>query len=202
VPGLSVSVDPTVEPVTTAEIKTHLRVIGSDEDAYIRSLITAGRVWIENYTHRALINQTLILNLNSFPDYGQPIWLPKAPLSSVTSITYNDANGDSQTLATSKYVVDTSGNNRAAGVYESYDNDWPTTYDEVNAVTVTYVAGYGSTAASVPDPIRHALKMLIGSMFCERVPCEECDALADNSPAAMLLSAYKVQNDLVGLPTW
>jgi uncharacterized phiE125 gp8 family phage protein len=202
VPGLSVSVQPLVEPITAAEIKTHLRVSGNDEDAYIRDLIVAGRVWVENYTGRALINRTLVLTLNSFPDYGHPIWLPDPPLSSVSSIQYSDTTGTTQTLSASKYITDTSTDDRATGVYEAYNCDWPTTYDQVNAVTVTYVAGYGAAASAVPEAFKHGLKMLVGSMFCERVPCDSCDALAQNSPAAMLLSAYRVQNDLVGLARW
>lgn len=200
--GLSVSVAPASEPVSTAQVKTHLRVTSSDEDTYISDLITAARQWVESYTWRALISQTLILKLDGFPDSGCPIWLPMPPLASVSSITYTDTSGDSQTLSTSNYVVDTSTERAAAGVYEANSQTWPSTLDEVNTVTVTYVAGYGSDATDVPQAIRSAIQMLAGAMFCSRVPCGDCGAFAQESTAGMLLAPYRVQNDLVGLSQW
>lgn len=45
--------------------------------------------------------------------------------------------------------------------YPSLDTDRP-------ALRVAYVAGYGTNAADVPAPIRHAILMLVGHWFANR----------------------------------
>lgn len=58
---------PDIEPVTLAEMKRHLRCFLSvtDEDDDITALIVAAREWVEDYTARALIDQTWRLTLGS-----------------------------------------------------------------------------------------------------------------------------------------
>src|SRR5688572_25610126 len=104
--GLVVQTPPAAEPVTTAEAKLHLRVTDSDDDTYIGSLITAARQKLENENGLAFINQTWDLTLDAFPDLGDVIKFPIHPLSSVTSITYKDTDGTTQTWSSSMYVVD------------------------------------------------------------------------------------------------
>ena len=50
---------PTAEPITLAEAKLHLRVNNSVEDALITALITASRQFVEGYTWRPLMTQTV-----------------------------------------------------------------------------------------------------------------------------------------------
>ncbi len=165
--GLTLDTAPASEPVTTAEAKTHARVLGSDEDTLIGTYITAARKLIEDWSGRAFINQTWDLTLDIFPgvDY---IEMPKAPLSSVSSITYTDTAGDSQTLASSEYNVDT---NREPGIIRLADgSSWPATDEIPNAVTIQFVAGYGATSASVDERYILAIKMLVAHWYSNREP--------------------------------
>src|ERR1019366_2460869 len=59
--------DPDIEPVTLEEMKRHLRcfMTVTDEDDDIMALIVAAREWVEDYTARALIDQTWRLTLGS-----------------------------------------------------------------------------------------------------------------------------------------
>jgi len=148
--------DATSEPVTTAEAKSWMRQASSTDDTMIDDIVKTARWWIEEFTGRALINQTW----TQIIDWGFPsmIILPHAPLSSVTSIAYTDTAGDSQTLATTEYTVDTQ---TAPGrVFEAYSKSWPTTRFIRQAITVTYVSGYGSAASSVPEVFQTAIRML------------------------------------------
>ncbi len=154
---------PASEPVTTAQAKAQLNVDFDTDDTYIDLLVAAARTTVENHTQRGLINQTWTLKLDDFPD---TFTLPRAPLSSVTSITYIDGDGNSQTLATSVYDVDTQ--SEPGRVLLAYGQTWPTTRDQVNAVTVTYVVGYGSAASSVPEPFKHAIKLLVAHWYHQR----------------------------------
>lgn len=59
------TVDPTIEPVTLAEMKVHLRTFAGDtgEDDYITGLIKGAREWVEDYSGRALFDQTWRLTI-------------------------------------------------------------------------------------------------------------------------------------------
>ena len=175
--GLTVSVEPAIEPVTTAEAKTHLRVETADDDAYIVLLIKTARQMGENRTQRALITQTFVLTLDAFPPnvifapelyfyssrIDPTIRLPRSPAQSITSITYVDDAGDTQTLDSSKYTLDTS--SLVPRIVPAFGEVWPTTRPVINAVTITFVAGYGDAATDVPDPLIHAIKLIVGTYY-------------------------------------
>jgi len=123
----------------------------------IASLITDARRAAEGILDRALITQTWELTLDRFPFYSadntrSEILLPRPPLQSVTSITYTDIDGATQTLASANYKVDTIG--EPGRVVPAYGLSWPSTRNEINAVTVRYVCGYGAAATVPADIVR------------------------------------------------
>src|SRR4051794_4197557 len=61
---------PSVEPVTLAEAKLHCKVDFTDDDALITSLIAAARMVCETRLRQALVTQTWVLYLDSFPSAG------------------------------------------------------------------------------------------------------------------------------------
>lgn len=160
---------PSGEPVTTAEAKSFLGVTVATHDDLIAELVTAARLQVEAATNRALLTQTYDLKLDCFP--GGSIELLPAPLQSVTSITYVDTAGDTQTWAAAKYIVDApSGPFAMPGkVALAYNQSYPSTRGIINAVAVRYVAGYGA-AASVPATLKTLIKLLVGGAFQVRHP--------------------------------
>jgi uncharacterized phiE125 gp8 family phage protein len=162
---LARTVEPAVELVSTAEAKAHLRVDHSEDDTYIGSLITAAREHIEETTARALVTQTWTWKLDRFPGDGV-ILLPRPPLQSVTSITYIDGDGAEQTLAASLYDVHT--DELPGRISRAFDATWPITRRQPNAVTGTYVAGYGDLGSDTPEAIRHAALLIIGDLYRNR----------------------------------
>ena len=161
---------PAVEPLTVAEAKLHLRVDISDDDAYIGTLITAAREWVEAYLDRTLITTQLILRAAEFPteelELARPPMVASGTATAVV-ITYTLADTTTATLSTALYRVDrttTPGN-----VAPIINGTWPSdVIEDANAVAVTYWAGYGPTSASVPATIRHAMLMLIGHWYDRR----------------------------------
>ena len=89
------SVAPAFEPVTLAEAKLWLRIDHSDEDSLVLELVKSARREVERFCGRQLINSTRIWRLDRFPSSGV-IRLDRPPLSSVSSITYVDTAGASQ----------------------------------------------------------------------------------------------------------
>jgi uncharacterized phiE125 gp8 family phage protein len=163
--GLSLVTAPALEPVTLAELKAHCRIDVGDEDALISALGKAAREHVETLTHRPLITQTWDLTLDAFP--CGVLELPLPPVSSVTSISYIDQAGDTQTWDAALYRVDLPSGPFAgpARIQPIYGGTYPITQAVTNAVTVRFVCGFGSTALSVPASLRHAIKLLVAHWY-------------------------------------
>lgn len=167
---------PEVEPVTLAEAKAHCRVDYSDDDTLLTTLITAVRKHLDGPSGilgKALVSQTWDYTIDEFPEGEKGILLPLSPVQSITSITYTDSAGASQTLASSVYQLVTSGDHGRARIVEAYDKSWPSTRDEPQAVTIRFVAGYGTDASSppisqAPEAIKHAMLLMIGHFYENR----------------------------------
>ena len=156
---------PATEPVSASEAKSHLRVDTTADDTYIGTLITVARQNVESHLRRSLINQTWEVVLDAFP--AGVIRLPKPPLASVTSIKYTDDEGNESTYSSANYVVDT--DTEPGRVVLKSGQTWPAvTLAAANGVRVRYVAGYGAAGSNVPQAIRQAILLVIGSLYENR----------------------------------
>lgn len=168
--GLTVTSAAAVEPITVADAKRHCEIPQADatHDTYLSALITAAREYYERRTHRALINRTLALTLDNWPSGNEPIWLPFAPVSSVSSITYTDTDGASQTWSSANYALQK--NMEPCRVVLAYNCVWPAVRVKAASITVTYVAGYGAATSSLLQRDIHAVRLLIRHWFENRMP--------------------------------
>jgi len=164
--GLSLITPPVGEPITTAEAKEHLIVTETDDDSYIAALISAATLKLENDTSRRFLTQTWDYYMDEFPDSDELI-LPYPPLQSITSIKYLDTNGVEQTFAAADYIVDTYSEEGRIALDEG--ESWPSTQPVINAVYTRMVVGYG-LAASVPEALKHALKLYLSLLYENREP--------------------------------
>ena len=186
---------PSVEPLTLTEAKLYLRVDQSTEDNLISGMVVAARQWVETYTRRALVTQTWDFRYESFMDTRQPLILPKAPLQSVTSITYLDEDGVSQTLASSNYSVRTlSGATAGRGYIELNDDvSLPSLYtDALAPVTVRAVCGYGA-AAAVPDGVKMAIYLMLGDLYEQRQETMMSVSSKTKTTIERLLGPYRLE---------
>jgi len=160
--ALSLVSGPTSEPIRLDDVKVHVRVSSTvtDEDTLLGDFISTAVEYVENFIHRRLLSQTWALTLDGFPAC---IDLPFPPVSSVTSITYVDTSGTTQTLAASSYTTDLPSGPYApmARVYPAYGVSWPSTRDQASAVTVTFICGYGNHESHVPWSIKTAIKLMV-----------------------------------------
>lgn len=149
---------PATEPVTAAEAAPHA---GIDPDLTEMMTLLSGKLITarqkaEAITRRRFVTQTWKLALPEFPckpdcDGWYSIEIPNPPLQSVSSITYVDNDGATQTVSSSVYTVDAL---REPGrVVPAYGQSWPSARYQPNSVQVTFVCGYGA-AASVPEGIK------------------------------------------------
>ena len=158
-------------PLSIAELKAQSRlegVTGESEEALLAGYLRAAVASLEGrdgWLNRALMTQTWDLKRDCFP---YEILLPLPPLQSVTSITYVDTDGDSQTLASSLYQVAGVGGSGRARIAPAYGQTWPSTRDQPEAVTVRFVVGYGDNPHDVPEQIRQALMLMVTESYCDR----------------------------------
>jgi len=176
--GLRLTTAPTTLAIDLPTAKNWLRVEDAEEDGSITALIKIVTREVERRLDAQLINATWTLTLDSFSSesgqynldhyfLGDIILIPKWPLSSVTSIAYLDADGDSQTHSASLYDVDTA--NIPGRIKPAFGQIWPTVRSDVlETVTITLVAGYGASQASVPDDLQAAMLMLLTHRYENR----------------------------------
>jgi uncharacterized phiE125 gp8 family phage protein len=204
--SLTLQTAPSVSFVDDAVLWAHLRLdlTGSPAEPYDKALVDAYRDAVQSHLDgvdgvlgRALITQTWSMTLNGFPvcydriHGDQRITLPLPPLQSVASITYIDLDGVQQTLAPSAYRVLMRGTDRGA-VVPAYGMSWPATRAIKQSVTVTFVAGYGDTAADVPKGIQQAALLLMTDLYENRSAHEVGTIISANRTVDALLMPFRM----------
>jgi uncharacterized phiE125 gp8 family phage protein len=176
-----VTVAASAEPLDTVSAVEHLRAQGAGAESEIARLVSAARAYVENYTGTRLITQTLALRSDDWADLEN---LPVAPVQSITSISYVDTDGATQTLAGSVYDARLYG--LAPTIVLKFNQVWPT-IQMGSLITVTAVVGYGA-AADVPPDLIHALKLLLGDFYQFRETAQ-ADQSGSSYPVAAPVSA-------------
>jgi uncharacterized phiE125 gp8 family phage protein len=153
-------------------------------------MITAARRYAETYTGRSLLPQTWLAVADAFPGSWMPQGVPlpfgayalrgslyehrpdeqvikllRGPVTAVTSVTYVDTNGTTQTLDPSTYILDTS--DLVQRLAPAYAQSWPAARRQLAAVRITFAAGYAD-AASVPATIKNWMLVRIATAFEHR----------------------------------
>lgn len=148
---------PAAEPVSLADIKEHLKIDGSLEDALLAGLIVAARQTIEAKHQIAVMPQTWRLALTCVPE--TQIILPLSPVISIDAVGVA-RNGVAETLPPSSYDYQTGNVGRLRVTA-------PIASDQFGALIVTFTAGWAG-AASVPDAIKLAIKLLAAHYYENR----------------------------------
>lgn len=184
---------PAVEPVSLADQKLFMRVDHTVDNDLITALITVARKEVENYTHRQLITATWVMRMDMWPPDEQ-IEMPLPPLQSVTSVVYKDVDNVSQTLtANTDYTVDIY---RTPGrIVPAINSKWPTPYGHINDITVTFKAGYGDAATTVPAPLIQATKMICAHLYEHREQFLDGVSIVKVETAERLMNHYRIRGE-------
>lgn len=149
-------------PLTLDAAKEHLRVDEGHEDAMIQQLVRAAYEAVCVATGRRLATEVWTWQ-TSRRDIARDRsrQLPVAPLSRIDSITYVDASGDAQTLASDRYRLIADPERPAVTMMEG--DWWPDASRREDAYTVAM-----TTADTCPEPLVTAMKMLVGHYYANR----------------------------------
>jgi uncharacterized phiE125 gp8 family phage protein len=179
--SLSLITPPAAEPVTLADAKAHLKLDTADEDALVTSLITAARARAEWHTGRALVTQSWVLKLDTFPA-SLIAEIPLPPLQSVTEIAFTTPDGLRSVQPPASNRVDT-----ASQPGRVIFSQAPQQLRASDAVEIAFTAGYGA-AAAVPQAIRQAILIIVADLYSHR---GDEDAIC-GPQAQTLLAPYRV----------
>ena len=190
--------------------RKHCRIDYTDDDDLLAAYITGARQIAENYLNRALITQTLQFvsadtppNADGWPMLPlspaivvMPQWysgalfsrravsLPRAPLQSVIGVsTGRWGQADTTLTLGTDYTVDAEMQPGRIRLHPNSTTPWPQDH-----LSVTYVAGYGDTAAAIPQQIIIGILWLTAWLYENRG-----DVLPDMPKGAeMLLTPHRI----------
>ncbi len=181
--GLTITTAPANEPLDAAETISYLRLDSGVDTTLVDNLIKAARFWCEDYINRTLLTTTFTLSLDAIGQIDVPlkeglhtgysetprvnyIELPRSPVQSVTSIKSFADDNTATTLAASNYFVDTV--REPARVVLRDGGTWPTDLRNANGIEVLYIAGYGDSRSTIPEPIRVAMLEYVSFLYEHR----------------------------------
>jgi hypothetical protein len=158
-------------PVSLADVKTHLRLDGTSDDAYCTDLIWCATADIEHYANMDVQRKSWKLLLSNFPTrphrgkrYADKIIL-RFPLEDVEYVRYYDANGTLITMPESYYTI----------VEPYYGNSylscnlsdgWPVTYEpeRFDNVEISFLTG-----GVCPPQVYQCILYSIGTLHEQRM---------------------------------
>tara|TARA_R100001244_G_scaffold132112_1_gene107100 strand:- start:523 stop:1095 length:573 start_codon:yes stop_codon:yes gene_type:complete len=178
----------TTQIVSTADLKTHLRITFSDDDSYIDSLEAAAVGMVEEFTNRFLLETAVTQYGNTFGDLEI---LFKSPAHSGSERVYymNDGAWVLLLISLTEFVYAI----EPARLYSRATASIPTADDVFEAWKVNYTVGYAS-AADIPSALIQAIKIIV-SDFYENRQSVIVGKIASEIPrtAQYLMNPYKVQ---------
>jgi uncharacterized phiE125 gp8 family phage protein len=153
---------PAIEPISVEEARAFLRCDDDESDAYISSLISAARELAENQTGRTLLETGWEMRTDGF---SRAVRLEWPRVLRIQSLQFVAPGGEVLTLDPHDYVLDAANDFAPAWLVPARDRAWPETSDEVNAVRVRYIAGYGSDPAQVPASIKQWIRLHVRAFY-------------------------------------
>lgn len=211
--GNRIQTGPAVEPISIDELKTHLRLSGTAEDPYLSELIEAARQEIEDASGIAMISQDWRLTLDRWPGVREEWWdgereghideiygadrgrygsvrIPRFPLLLISEIrVYGEESEEVVVDLGSVFDVDTQ--QLRGRITIKRGATWPIALRANNAIEIDYSAGYGETPATVPAPLRRAVRQMAAFFYEHRGDgCQPGDAFR-LSGAQQILDRYR-----------
>lgn len=186
-------------PVSMAEMAQHLKREDTvEDDDYINACLLAAIEYAELFTGRVMIDSTYDFFADSFPTTGS-IYLRRAPLLEIVSLTYRDVGAGSTVLDPAAYGIDYAG----SSIYLPAASSWPTTDGAANALTIRFRAGYVDydtyppQIGDIPETLKAAIKLYAAELYGNR----DNERLVDNSSrvpygAEMLLRLHRIDDSL------
>lgn len=173
--------------VSTGDLKTHLRITYSDDDAYIAALEKAAVQRLEEFANIFLLETTLRQYGNSFNDLNI---LFKSPIKNATFDVKYKNSGSWVSFGNSCELVQ---HIKPPRIYLNDGVTIPDADDIFQAWRADYIVGWGATA-DIPDPIIQAIKITVSDMYENRQSVIVGKTVSEIPRTAQyLINPYKIQ---------
>lgn len=141
-----------------ALFKAHLRVSGTAEDTQIAGFLDRACRDLEDDITRLVVRGTVKEYFDVWPwTWYRWLRLAYAPVASVTSVKYYDADNVEQTWDAANYETELKGEPATIRVSPTATLATPNLYDRLDAVEIEYESGLSATAAGVDNQTLGAL---------------------------------------------
>ena len=153
--------------VSLEEAKLHLRISGPSQDDELLLLIEASTERLERDINRGIMQATWQQSMYCFPTSGDRIDLMMGMSTAVSSITYVDSDGVTQTLNQSDYTY-----SQARGCVFSTTGDWPEVSSTavMDKVFINFTCGVADSGC-VPKLYKQAVLLETGRAYFD--PAQE-----------------------------
>ena len=194
------------EPVTTADAQLNAVIENPDDLPLVSAYITAARRVVETHLRSALITQTWILFLDSFPSAGgyynraiREIWpslggLPSGlgfypglvpnstgviniPLPPLQAINAVQYWDFQNVLQTCSSAAYNISIGTPARIQPQYSTVWPISRPTIDSVQITFTCGYGPLQSNVPMTTQVAMRYLVGTWYRNRESIAETNMM-------------------------
>lgn len=154
------------EPLSLAEAKVYLKVEHDVEDAQITSMITAARQQVEADTGILIVRAEYDFGFDAFTADGV-LRIPRAPLSSVTSVTWYDSDDVATVIDPGEYFADSEA--EPPRVLIDYTT-WPWPNAEIRTHRAGVIRFIGGPADAAPTPAWaiQAVRLKLADMHVNR----------------------------------
>ena len=163
--ALLLTTPPIAEPLVLADVKAHLRLAITEDDAYISTLITAARRSIESHYGLALMPQTWALFADAWP-LGGVFHIPLWPLQSVANLSVFADDDTTATIDPANYYLDVA--TRPARFALRQGRVFPAPGRNINGLKILFTAGFGTDASAVPAEIKEGLMATVADWYQNR----------------------------------
>jgi uncharacterized phiE125 gp8 family phage protein len=151
-------------PITVADVKTALRVDGTDSDSEIERLIKAAAEHYEGWNGVlgiVIVEQTWRQDFGRFED---KMGLRVRPVTAIASVKYRNAQGQISTVSEDDYTLKHDGGGQAYARFNSGFTAPSDLYEDA-PVSIEYVSGWAANA--VPADIQTAIILRVQKHFDE-----------------------------------
>lgn len=153
-------------------VKAHLRLEGSDDDAYLAGLMAVAQGAIDGpagWLGTSIGPQTLELRATDFGTLcGEGVPLPYGPVTGLVSVRFVAPDGALGTVDPSDYAL------ADDALVTAPSRSWPAMAARPDAVRIRYTAGYpdtpgGTPVSTVPAPIVQAMLVMVAILYENRI---------------------------------
>ena len=150
---------PAALPVSLARAKEHLRADDAADDALITDMLKAATRHIEKETGLALITSQWRLLTDTLPT-DCTFRIPLAPVASIDEVAVRTASSW-QVVPATHWQADLA--SRPARLKAT--KEWPAPDGGLNALRITFTAGFGADDTAVPEELKMAVLILAAHIY-------------------------------------